>query len=219
MNSNENVPSKNISVIELILDIITVNFFIGWILGKIFDRFLIIPRKLINSMRDLYQWRKETIICQHLDKCEKFGENINGQIVLDVDMLGRNACGGCFERFALPDNKNTLKQAIKFEAELSGDKISNENADILAEEIIENRKKFYLFQKLKFPILLFKKILHILKWKWGEVISKHFVMGCKFCGATWISDLDFDYEECPNCDSSVYTFPIKPGKKEFNRGL
>lgn len=216
MNSNENPPSKKtIHILEIILEYINIDFVIGWILSKFLDRLLLIPHKLLNSIRDLYHWRK-TNICQNLDYCEKFGEYVNGQLVLGADSLGRNTCGGCFERFAIPDNKNNLKEAIKFEAELSGDEISNEDLDICAEEIIKNRKKFYLIKKLKFPILLINKILHIIKWKWGKVIKKHFVMGCKFCGATWISDLDLNYEECPNCDSSNNTYPIQPGKIDLN---
>ena len=73
MNSNENLLSKKTTISEIILYIDPLNIFIGWIISKFFDLLLLIPRKLINSMRDLYQWKKETIICQYLDKCEKCG--------------------------------------------------------------------------------------------------------------------------------------------------
>jgi hypothetical protein len=187
---------------------------VGWVFSKIFDRLVLELKKLFHQLVDNYRGNKVSHVCPILDECEKVGENINGSVVLGVDCYGRNSCDGCFERFACRDEKEELKERIQLEARAQGgEEISDEEANALANEVINNREMFYKRKKIKAPVILIKSILEGLKWKWEEQNRKHFDMGCKSCGAMWISD--FDDDPCPNCGDFEYTYPIRPRSADF----
>lgn len=191
----------------------------GWIFSKIFDRLVLAIKKSIQQLVYIYRWNKTSHVCPILDKCEKEGENINGLIVLGVDSYGRNSCGGCLERFACRDGKKELKEIIQLEAkaQAQGDEeMSDEEANALAEEAINNREMFYKLKKFKTPVILMRKILEFFKWKLEEQKSKHFVMGCKSCGAMWMWISDFKDDTCQNCGESEYTYPVRRGKMDFD---
>jgi hypothetical protein len=86
----------------------------------------------------------------------------------------------------------------------------------VVEKIIRDREMFYLIRKIKAPALLVKKLVKNLKWKWSEIRNKKVIMGCKYCGAVWFSDINYRYETCPDCDSMDYTYPIQPARMDFN---
>lgn len=207
MNSLKRKKTTGFDILELFMTVIVVR-----VINNFIDYIYLFFKKSINSIQDLYQWKKEAHICSFLDTCEEIGECGNGNIILGVTSWGLDTCGGCFERFACKENKSELIKAIKIDAENGGDKISDEEANIFAEEIIKNRDMFYKVKKIKTPILLINKAFRILKWKWGELRFKHIIMGCKRCGMTWMSDLDFQNDSCPNCESWEGIYPIKPGK-------
>lgn len=215
MNANKTLLRKKV------LEIDVLEILIDYAIGRvILDRVYLIVKNIITTIQDAYQWRKKADVCSFLDDCEETGENISGRMVLGVDSIGRNTCGGCLERFACHEKKAELRERIKLEAKITWDDISDENADLLAEQIIRNRERFYLIKKIEAPILLVKKILKNLKWKWGELRNKQAIMGCKSCGAMWTSNLYSSYETCPNCESTNYTYPIQHGKMDFRiKGL
>lgn len=207
-NSFKRKKTTGFEILEFIITVIVVN-----LMNKFIDYIWLFVKNSINSIQDLYRWKKEAHVCSYLDTCEVTGEwSGSGNIILGVTNLGLDTCGGCFERFACQENKLELIKAIKLDAEISGDVISDENANLSAENLIKNRDIFYKVKKIKTPILLIKKAFSILKWKWGELRFKHIIVGCKKCGITWISDLDFQNDTCPNCCSWDCIYPIKPGK-------
>ena len=207
-NSLKRKKTTGFEILELLMTVILVR-----VMNKIIDYIYSFVKNSINSIQDLYRWKKEAHVCSLLDTCEEIGEwSGSGNIILGVTSFGLDTCGGCFERFACQDNKLELIKAIKFDAEISGDVISDENANLSAEDIIKDHDMFYKVKKIKTPILLIKKAFSILKWKWGELRFKHIIVGCKRCGITWISDLDYRNDACPNCSSRDRIYPITPGK-------
>ena len=208
------IKNEHVKKIEPI-DALIIKLIAGWIFTKIIDRLVFAIKKSIHQLVYIYRWNKTSYVCPILDKCENEGESINGSVVLGVDRYGRNSCGGCLERFACRDEKEELKQIIQLEAKAQGDEeISDEEADDFAEKTIKNREMFYKLKKFKAPVILMRKILECLKWKWEEQNSKHFDMGCKSCGTMWISD--FEDDTCPNCDDFEYAYPIRPRRADFD---
>lgn len=211
MNGIKNGYVKKIEPIDVVIQ----ELIRGWIFSKIFDMLVSAIKRSIQQLSDIYRWNKTSHVCPILDKCEKEGEHINGYIVLGVDSYGRNSCGGCLERFACHEDKEELKEIIQLEAKAQGDEeISDEEANALTEKAINNREMFYKLKKFKTPVILMRRILECLKWKLEEQKSKQFVMGCKSCEAMWISD--FEDDTCPNCGESEYTYPIRPGRADFD---
>lgn len=217
MNGIKNEHVKKIERMEPLSWIyITLKTLIAsWIFSKIFDRLVLAIKKSIHQLVYIYRWNKTSHVCPILDECEKIGEHISGFVVLAVDSYGRNSCGGCLERFAYLDRKEELKEVIQLEAKAQEDEeISDEEANALAEEAINNREMFYKLKKFKAPVILIRKISEHLKWELEEQRSKQFVVGCKNCGAMWISD--FEDDRCPNCADFGYTYPIRPGRADFD---
>lgn len=212
MNGIKNEPVKKIEPIDVVIIQERIR---EWIFSKIFDMLVLAITRSIQQLADIYRWNKTSNVCPILDKCEKEGESINGSVVLGVDRYGCNSCGGCLERFARRDEKEELKKIIQLEDKAQGDEeISDEGANALAEEAINNREMFYKLKKIRTPVILMRRILECLKWKWEEQNSKHFDMGCKSCGTMWISD--FEDDTCPNCGDSEYTYPIRPRRADFD---
>ncbi|NMX21814.1 hypothetical protein C5S30_05170 [ANME-1 cluster archaeon GoMg4] len=208
------IKNGHVKKIEWI-DVVIQELIRECIFNIIVDMLVLAIKRSIRQLADIYRWNKISHVCPILDKCEKEGESINGSVVLSVDSYGRISCGGCLERFAYRDEKEELKKIIQLEAKAQGDEeISDEEADEFAEKTIKNREMFYKIKKIKTPVILMKKILKRLKWKLEEQRSKHFVMGCKSCGAMWISD--FEDDTCPNCCESEYTYPTRPGGMDID---